>query len=229
MTEGSGVSYIEEVLPDIKKAAEVVAKKWLQVTTEEDLFQDLILHFLESPGSLEKLSELEKDKRQAWIIRIGHQRASKARDEFSAFSGQFNYSSNEVRKLLESGVLTHRRNAKFTASVTDLLTAMDLLKVKSAQYHQALVERYVDKVKHPKGSPHYQRLYRAVDALTTRMNRLQRSETYDYLNGGRRRDGVTNSAAVGIMEANYQGESDDETFVYLSDTDTDRYDREELQ
>jgi hypothetical protein len=81
------MDYIEKVLPDMKKAAERVARKWPNVTTNEDLFQDLVVHFLESPGSLEKIAELEADHRTSVLTNIGHQLASKERDDLSVFLG----------------------------------------------------------------------------------------------------------------------------------------------
>lgn len=224
MIEGTGVSYIEEVLPDIKKAAYTVAKKWPQATTEEDLFHDLVVHFLERDGSLEKLADLDPGARLGWIIRIGHQVASAARDDYSVFSGQFNYSVDEVRKLLQSDVLKGS-STKFVVAVTDLATAMKSLKKKNVVYYDAIIQKYKHGVDHPRGSSEARRVYRAVDSLTLKMNRLRISETYEYLNGGRRRVVVSNAAAVGIGEYNYDGFTEEES--YISDVDTDRYDLDE--
>lgn len=201
MTEGSGVNYIETVLPDIKKAAQRVAKKWPQVTTEDDLFQDLTLHFLERPGSLEKLAHLTADKRLARLVAIGHEKASANRDDLEQFSGQFNYSVDEVRKLLDRGAIIHIIPGHDAASV-DVQTSMQVLKKRNLDYWSVLVDRYVQGVVPANGSSVRKVLDRATESLTTLMNRGRASQTYEFTNGGRYRN---NKAAVSQIREDYDG------------------------
>ena len=204
MTEGSGVSYIEAVLPDIKKAAERVAKKWPQATTQDDLFQELVLHFLEAPGSLEKLANLSPEKRLARLVAIGHERASEARDTLDHFSGQFNYSVDEVRKLVERGAILHRV-ADFDAASIDLQASMDVLKKRNRDYWSVLVEVYVEGVRPERKSAREKVLERALDSLTTLMNRARATQQYEFTNGGRYRN---NQAAISQARLDYDGEGD---------------------
>lgn len=199
MTEGSGVNYIETVLPDIKKAAQRVAKKWPQVTTEEDLFQDLTLHFLERPGSLEKLAHLTADKRLARLVAIGHEKASASRDDLEQFSGQFNYSVEEVRKLLLKGAILHSVSRHEAASA-DVQTSMVLLKKRNQDYWSVLVDRYVNGGATERALKDI--LSRATESLTTLMNRARASQTYEFTNGGRYRN---NKAAVSQIREDYDG------------------------
>lgn len=203
MTEGSGVSYIEAVLPDIKKAAERVAKKWPQVTSEDDLFQDLVLHFLERSGSLEKLAGLSPEKRLARLVAIGHEKASESRDTLDQFSGQFNYSVDEVRKLAEKGAILHRV-ADFDAASIDLQASMEVLKKRNRDYWSALVSRYVEDEVPTSGALKVV-LSRALESLTTLMNRARATQQYEFTNGGRYRN---NQAAITQARLDYDGEGE---------------------
>lgn len=206
MTGGSGVSYIEEVLPDIETAAQRVAKKWPQITTADDLYQELVLHFLEAPGSLEKLAGLSSEKRLARLVAIGHERASEARDKLDYFSGQFNYSVDEVRKLLERGaILTRVRD--FDAASIDVQASMEVLHKRNRDYWSILVERYVTGIKFDRESNEAKHLLpRAVESLTTLMNRARSTQSYEFTNGGRYRN---NKAAVSQTRLDYEGDNND--------------------
>lgn len=195
------MEYIEVVLPDIEKAAGRVAKKWAQVTTQEDLYQDLIVHFLEAPGSLEKLAELPPGKRMARLVSIGHERASAARDDLEVFSGQFAYSVDEVRSLAERGAILSRVR-DFDAASIDFQESLALLKKRNRDYWSAIVDRYVEGNVPERGSALEKVLSRGLESLTTLMNRARATKRYEYTNGGRFRN---NQAALNQGDRDYEG------------------------
>lgn len=194
------MDYIEIVLPDMKAAAGRVAKKWPQVTNQEDLFQDLVVHFLESPGSLEKLAQLAPNKRLARLVAIGHERASAARDDLEQFSGQFTYSVDEVRKLAQRGAILKSVEAFHAASV-DLQESMATLKNNNKDYWGAIVDRYVNDTVPAQGAPAMV-LSRALESLTKLMNRARASKRYEFTNGGRYRN---NQVALNEGDLDYEG------------------------
>jgi len=202
MDTGDGLEYIETVLPDIKKAAQRVSKKWPQVTTEDDLFQDLVVHFLEAPGSLEKLAGLSPSDRLARLVAIGHERASGARDTLEVFSGQFTYSVDEVRKLAERGAVLGEVPG-FNAAVVDFQASLALLKSRNRDYWSVIVDRYAEGKEASSIAAERVLLQRAMDSLTTLMNRARATQRYEYTNGGQHRN---NKRALNQSDLDYSGE-----------------------
>jgi hypothetical protein len=196
------MTLIETVLPDIRKAAKRVAGRWPQVVTEEDMVQTLSLHFLEREGSLEALIKLTADKRLGRLIGIGHDLASGQRDDLDVFSGQFTYSVDEVRRLLDRGALEGQLDG-YNAATADVETAYGELQVKNEGHAKALYSMYVLRVVPENRSPEHQVLLRAVDSLTLHMNRVSRSARYEFSNGGRFRN---NRQAINQGDLDYDGE-----------------------
>lgn len=194
------MNYIEVVLPDLKTAAARVAKKWPQATTEEDLFQDLVVHFLEAQGSLEKLAELPRDKRLARLVAIGHERASAARDAVDLFSGQFNYSVDEVRKLADKGAALELVDG-FNGASVDFQASLGAMKKQNRDYWSAITDRYVSGAVPSQGAPAVV-LVRALESLTTLMNRARATQSYEFTNGGRYRN---NQQALNQSDNDYEG------------------------
>jgi hypothetical protein len=178
-----------------------VARKWPQATTAEDLFQDLVVHFLERPGSLEKLAGLEQSSRIKSLVAIGHKKASAARDDFAVFSGQISYSVDEVRILAAKGAAT-QTISNFEASSTDFQVALEELRQKTPQYHDVIVRRYVNKDYDSKDQNQRKLLQRAMDSLTTLMNRISSAKRYNHENGSPHRD---NQQARTEVELDYLG------------------------
>lgn len=195
------MEYIEIVLPDLEKVAGQVARKWPQVTSQEDLYQDLVVHFLERPGSLEKLTEFASPDRQKIVNRVAHQIASGQRDDLEIFSGQFTYSVPEVRKLAEKGAALNRV-ANFDAASIDFQESLALLKKQNRDYWSVFVDRYVNDVQPERNSAGAKVLERAVESLTILMNRARATKQYEFTNGGTYRN---NKAALQVSDTDYEG------------------------
>jgi hypothetical protein len=203
------MNLIEEVMPDIRRAAKKVADKWPSITTQEDMVQTLTVHFLEAPGALRKLAELTPGKRMGRLVGIGHDKASGERDALDVFTGQFSYSVDEVRKLLERGGLDGQVDG-FNSAVADLEAAYGELQVKNAEYGKAIWDRYALGILPVRKSADARRLERSVDSLTVHMNRVSKSARYEYLNGGRKRSVLTNPSAISVDEHDYEGVLDED-------------------
>jgi hypothetical protein len=208
---------LQSVLPDIKAAGRTVAYKWPTITTAEDMTHDLVLHFIERKGSLEKLSEMEPGERRASLIRVGHQLAAALRDDFEVFSGQYRYSVDDVKEGLRKGALKGKDS--FNVQSGDVVQALVALNKKNPQQAQAVVSRYLHSRK-PDNEQARSVLRRAEDNLTRLMNRGEISEEYDHRNGGRTRPHVNNAESIGVGEFHYEGFTEDDS--YLSDLETDR-------
>lgn len=194
--------HLRKILPAIKRAANTVAYRWPGAVTADEMVQSLCVHFLERKGSLAKLAGMVSGERDASLNRVGHQIASAARDEYEQFSGQYVYSVDEVRKMLEKGKLDGQLEG-YIAATADLLLGFDQL---SSTYREVLNTRYVYDEKPERNSPVYQQLVRAVDELTIQMNRIRISDNREYRNGGRKRQSVPNIEALAQSELDYDGE-----------------------
>jgi hypothetical protein len=157
---------IEELADLIGKAAKTVAYQWPTVVDEDDIQQDITLHLMERPGSLDKLlDEFSPKDRLNAIIAIGHQIASKERLDYEVFSGNFRYSVNEVKRMLEKGGL--RGNSTKSSAFQDLHQSLDGI---SQEYRECLWSKYVQNITPTSGYDKTQ-VSRALEALTTEMNR----------------------------------------------------------
>lgn len=190
---------------EVSKAARTVAIQWPTVVEADDLEQDIYTHLLESPASIDKLVNEFNDKdRLNAIIAIGHKIASKERLDYEVFSGNFRYSVDEVKKLLDKQTF---KDAKFgnTSTSEDLRRGMESLRVSSPQYAEIIESRYIDGefVKSPAEG---MRLVRAVEALTTEMNRSFKNDKSTHQGAGSRKP-VTATAAHYISKRNWNDDS----------------------
>src|SRR5690606_7241605 len=90
---------------DIQFIVRAVVFEGPKATTEEDLAQEMYVRLAETPASVDKLKELDRRSRLAWLKRIAEQIASIERIDYDYFSGNYCYSSKEVLKALENGAL----------------------------------------------------------------------------------------------------------------------------
>lgn len=181
---------------DIQFIARAVAFEWPKATTEEDLAQEMYIRLAETPASVDKLKELDRRSRLGWLKRIAEQIASIERTDYDHFSGNYCYSSNEVRKALENGVLTQHPTKVNPISV-DIHEALPRLSEKNREIIAAkFVNRDYDGY----------RVYvtRAVDKLTELMNRASHREKHEYHDGPGSRKAISNSAAQRIATQQYE-------------------------
>jgi hypothetical protein len=215
---------------EVEKAAKTVAFKWPNVVSEEDMEQELYLFLLERPGVIEKLlAEFDDKNRLNAVVALGHQIASKERDDYEVFSGNFRYSVNEVKGLLEDRALHHEspelgsnwsvsedfiQGGEFEdtvlnklASETDLRRGLKMLAAKNSNYAEIIQRRYLrDEVIPQSETGARDRLTRALTALTTEMNRSFKQQQKDHDGPGSRKP-VTAQQAHYKSKANWDDES----------------------
>ena len=184
---------IMDLSKEVTKAAKSVTYQWPGIVEADDLEQDIYMKLLETPNSVEKLlNDFDDKQRLNAIIQIGHQIASKERADYDVFSGNFRYSVDEVRRLLENRALHHEdpslgsnwtisedyvkggefEDAVLTklASETDLRNGMKRLRKANPGYADMIQRRYFTGESIVEGSDRT-RLSRALTALATQMNR----------------------------------------------------------
>lgn len=192
------------MMPEIRKAAEVVAYKWPNVVEAEDVAQDIFLRLMATANSVDKLEAMEEGRRKGSLIMIGHQLAAAERNDRDVFSGRFNYSVDEVRKHLLKRALDPQ-SGRFDVAAFDVQEAFEELKEKNPNYASAIYQRFVLEVQPDKNA-----LNRGVEKLTLLMNRESRDKETEFLRGGRCRVSTRNRWAVREAQEGYDGVDTDD-------------------
>jgi len=229
-TEGNVVgTNVLSLEKEVHKAAKSVAHQWPGIVEADDLEQDIYLRLLESPGSVDKLlNEFDDRNRLNAIIQIGHQIAAQERTDYEVFSGNFRYSVNEVKRLLEDRAL-HNENPELSSnwsvaedfvskggefedtvlnkssSENDLRRGMKRLRERNSKYAEVIDRRYLrDEVIPQEDRAERTRLTRALTALTTEMNRSFKQQQRQHEGPGSRR-AISNAAAYVKSNQQYSG------------------------
>ena len=172
----------KEFYDAVEQAAKGVGRKWPTLDWE-DIRQDVWVYLLENKPEYAKLLKEEDPSTQ--LRRIAGQRAAMAADVYEFFSGQYDYGTDEVRTLLEMGLITNREAATLSES-TDLSTGMLMLKDKNKKMFDVLVNKYVKGVEPVRRADTTD----AIDKLTVLMNRCNTSKRYtDHQGPGARKVG----------------------------------------
>lgn len=183
------------LMPVIKRAAKSVAWGWPGVLDAEEAEQMIALKFLESPGSAKKVREMPRDAQYRAVVGIGHQLASKEREDYNIFKGSYKWSVKEVKDRLLDGALTKPGNQN-NAFTVDLIDALVELQKRSPQYVDAVLSRYAD-FEIPQGGKEKVQLSRALTGLTLEMNKANRRNHVE------RDDGPGTRKPMSRMKAHY--------------------------
>lgn len=170
----------------VDRAARDIAGKWPQ-TTWEDLRQDMWVHLLERPNQLEQLVAAENPRDQ--LKKVAQQSANRVHSAYELFSGQYQYGADEVKELLEMGVITNPEETTLVES-TDLATAMLMLKESNRNYFDAIVDKYV----HNKPVLDRNLVSRGVIKTSEFMNRVNKSNRYVDHQGPGARQAISSAA-----------------------------------
>lgn len=185
---------------DIQFIARAVAFEWPKATTEEDLAQEMYVRLAETPASVDKLKELDRRSRLAWLKRIAEQIASIERTDYDYFSGNYCYSSKEVLRALENGAL-RQQPTKVNPITVDIHIAFSLL---PEAKRKILEDRYVHDKPAGDSPSDWKKAQRARDALTELMNRVGYQTKHEYRDGPGSRKAISNSAAQRIATQQYE-------------------------
>jgi hypothetical protein len=195
----------DEIYDDVQRAARTVARKWPDVIDEDDAEQEIWLR-LYGNDYIGTLADAETPSRRSVLNRIGGQVASQYRDDYEAFSGQVTYGTDEVRRMLTSGMLTRTDFDPSSETLTeyiDLHEAAKSLRDSDAAYAEIVWQTFV--LKEPPG--HTQRVTRAVDALTREMNRVNRRRWSAHHDGPGSRKVISNEASRAATGYQWDGNS----------------------
>lgn len=188
----------------IQRAAKAVAYQWPGVIEQDDIEQQINMHLLERPSSIEKILEMEEKAQYRAIVGVGHQLASQERTDYDHFKGSYTYSVSEVKSLLRDGILTDNPPEQFKAELLDMLEAVVVLRV---SYVEALYRRYVEQTT-PSNTPERHALERGLTSLTDGMNKIARNRFSERDDGIGTREIYSREQALDRIGADWDGEDD---------------------
>lgn len=169
------------LVEEVNTAARIVAREWSDFLDIEELVQELWVVLCDRQYT-ETLATLEPPARYSTLRKIGRQVASKLRYDYDHFTGQFHYSTSEVRKLLTDGRLT-KEKAKTYTEWADLDMGWRILANRNANYSETLVQAFcLDTYDNNTGTAR-KNLSRAIDALTQCMNSAHKRAHATYVDG----------------------------------------------
>lgn len=192
-----------KILPDIKRAAQHIALEWADVVEAEDVAHDITVILLEWPNVLAQVSQLGQRQRRQYLFQVAQQVASKERVDYEHFTGNFRYSTREVREILERGALYEKRTRTDTERL-DLDEGVALLRKRNPRYAELIGRRYLQG-EGMFGSTERKELTRAVDLLTNCMNNVHRNRRAEYTEGPGTRKIISREDAAWIAKHQYEG------------------------
>lgn len=220
----------DQIARDIAKAAKSVAYQWPGVIEACDVEQSIWLELLQAPATFQTLRTMDSGPRYRTISKLGHRIASGERADYEHFSGDFRYSVNEVKNLLDAGVLgviEHTLRSSYSAqeyttkgggvedvvltkvaAETDLRRAMGDLDSGTPQYADVIRRRYLYGENVTATGAEYTRLSRALTRLTDLMNRIHKRRHAERLDGPGTRRAISSASARAISAANYSRTSE---------------------
>jgi hypothetical protein len=183
----------------VNRAAKAVSFFWPDTVIAEDLAQDLWIEILESPATLKAVSGADPSALHTLLMRLGHRAAGKERDDYDHFRGNFNYSVDDVKRLLSRGALEDDVFDPANATHLDLEAAMGVLWETAPQHAESLTTTYSEGWEVPRQGAEQLVRNRALTSLTTGMNRSfkQRAAAHD---GPGTRAVISNATARAITE-----------------------------
>lgn len=179
-----------------RAAARRVSAQWPDVVERDDLEQDILVYLMENgPATVGRIFEEDEPTRQAFLIKLGHRMASDAQAAYDRFSGNYMYDSAEVLGYLKR----HIWLAGDVQSVEkqDLAEAVANLAETNSTYYAAVVNRFVHEIIPDRSdTAGFNRVQRAVDALTEKMNRIGSDRQRNWTEGPGSRKVISNASSI---------------------------------
>lgn len=196
----------EKIHEEVGLVSSRVAQKWQDTADADEIEQELWLWILERPGTQQFFRTAQPAQIYSALQSRAMNISSKARTAYEHFSGQYVYTPAEVRDLLDTYWSTDVHNvssevlamAEENISSTmienilggtisaeekvDLELALSDLEEEHSDYYEEIRSYYYEEIPNKDGASH-KRKERAVDKLTTIMNRKRSQRETDRVEG----------------------------------------------
>jgi hypothetical protein len=206
LTLNEEAEQLELLRPLVRRAARSVAFQWPGVVDVDDVEQEIMLRLWESPGSVEKIREMEDRAKYRAVVGIGHQLASAERASYDYYKGSYRYSVAEIKDVLKRGVLVCPLGG-FDEATHDLIEALMALAVKTPQYFDAITKRYADHL-FPANTREKDALKNGLTSLADGMNKANKRRFSERDDGPGTRKAISNAKAQYIATSQYSGDGE---------------------
>lgn len=173
---------IDDLYPEVEKAAQSATRSWTGALDAGDIVQDVWLKIFESPKTLPALLSYETTQRGKVLRAIARQCAGSEMADRETFSSNVTYSTDDVRRILTKG---GAGDLPGTPSHVEWMDVHSGLAVIDPWFAEVIFSKYVSGDYEPRDNG--QTLTRARDALTAAMNTNHKAAKADYDGLGSRR------------------------------------------
>jgi hypothetical protein len=179
------IDITDEFREKVDKAAKSVAGRD-NLIEWEDLSQDMWVWLLQNPNQYTQYTELDDPYRN--LLKIARQEKYKQNSAREHFSGNYTYTSGEVRILLDEYLVDV--TLERVSEHVDLVEGLLLLKEDTPTRFKVLIDKYVKNIEKDRKAT-----TRAVDSLVQNMNQVNKAARYSYEGPGSRKV-MTNTQSI---------------------------------
>lgn len=176
-------------------AARKVATKWHNLLEADEILSELWIEILESDATEKELRDADPDLLVDLLVRMSDRICIGERDDYEHFTGNYRYSVNEAKILVEEYFLASGEELMVElidvdVALEQILEEDDAIKEKHPAdprgYYEALVKRYAMGQIPARTGGEMQKLSRALTKLTDHMNRNFKNREFEYSGIGSR-------------------------------------------
>lgn len=186
----------DDLYPEVEKASRSATRSWTGALDAGDIVQDMWVKILEARNTLPALLSYEADQRGKVLRAIARQCAGAEMATRETFSGNANYSTDDVRRILDKGGAGDKPGTPTHVEWIDVQAGLGAI---SPWHAEVIFANYV--IGDFDGSTGSARmgLTRAVDALAVAMNASNKAAKAAHEGPGSRRV-VSNAAAQSLSK-----------------------------
>lgn len=183
---------IDDLYPEVEKAAQSATRSWTGALDAGDIVQDVWLKIFESPKTLPALLSYETAQRGKVLRAIARQCAGSEMADRETFSANVTYSTDDVRRILTKG---GAGDLPGTPSHVEWMDVQAGLVVIDPWFAEVIFSNYVVGDYDASSGEARKELTRARDALTIAMNTNHKAAKAEHDGLGSRRV-VSNAQAL---------------------------------
>lgn len=189
--DGADAGPLYDLIGDlIKRASRLTSAKWFGLLEAEEIESELWIAVLESPATEKKIKEAEPDLVVDLLVRMADRICIKERDDYEHFTGNYRYSVNEAKTLIEEFFLRDGEN--LIVDLIDVDIAFVRLMEENQAQADAVFRRYALGEIPEQGSSFKNYLARGLTHLTDLMNRNFKGRVRDHRDGPGTRPRIPN-------------------------------------
>lgn len=164
----------------VKAASRRASNNWYGLMEPDEIEQELWVEILESPATSGKLADSDPNHITDLLARMADRICIKERDAYEHFTGNYRYSVNEAKVLVEEYFL--RNGEELMIEIVDVEVAYGQMTETNPNYAEAVFRKFA--LGEPVDSGwERDRLSRGLTKLTDLMNRNFKERERDYRDG----------------------------------------------